>query len=220
MRGFSISCLVVAVLSAQSLLHADIVSSGSPAFSFSTISGRIEECKPSTVACCIWLLDIPRPLCRIGALGQTASRPTGLGWPGCCARMAFGAESVSGRGGGIQPMPDGGVRMLPTGPGSDALAMMGFLGMGAFSVLRSARHCHFGHLPDWCHHAGPVQIGHTAVCDFAGPSVGWVTWFSLAESTAGLTSHHTDRLWDLPSWRSSRHLPLLTVPRGPPSRDR
>ncbi len=73
------------------------------------------------------------------------------------------------------PLPPGGidlassphaeVRELPALPGSAQLFLSAMLSMGGWQLVRSARHLHWGGLPEWYHTGGPLQIGHAVPFD-------------------------------------------------------
>lgn len=204
MRSISATTVLMAVLSAQNVLCADIVL-------YPLRTTPLNHPASFVPNQCTWL---PSHLVTLSGTGVPSFADPAAGGsvaPGHQTPSPWMAAADLESRSGLH------VQELPAGPESDTLALMGFLGMGAFSVLRSARQWHFGHLPDWCHHAGPVQIGHAAVFDSAGPSVEVAVWSNLVNSTWIRKDSQCGRLWDLPSRRESRHLPFLSAPRGPPS---
>ncbi len=76
-------------------------------------------------------------------------------------------------------------RTLPDSPGSASLALSGLLTLGAYGVLRSARHMHLAAPPQWYHDGGPLQIGHAVAYEF-GPQVLPVCWYQLTASAIDL----------------------------------
>lgn len=58
------------------------------------------------------------------------------------------------------------VRELPPAPDSHTLVLSAFVSMGAWRLLRTARHWQIAALPDWYHAEGPAQIGHAVAYDF------------------------------------------------------
>lgn len=57
------------------------------------------------------------------------------------------------------------VRDLPAAPGSAQLFLSAMLSVGAWHLVRSAKHFHLADIPDWYHPGGPSQIGHVVPFD-------------------------------------------------------
>ncbi len=109
---------------------------------------------------------------------------------------------------------------LPPPPGSATLVLSVLLPMGAWQLVRTARHWQFGTLPEWYHNACPDQIGHAVpapfdlslslqpVCALFAPP---------ARPDADTANTRFDPHRDIASrLRSQLTLPAA-APRGPPS---
>ena len=57
------------------------------------------------------------------------------------------------------------MREMPPLPGSVRLVLSGFLTLGAWHLVRSARHPHWQTVPEWYHTAAPAQIGDAVAFD-------------------------------------------------------
>ncbi len=57
------------------------------------------------------------------------------------------------------------VRDLPAVPGSAQLFLSAMLSVGAWHLVRSAKHLHLADLPEWYHPGGPAQVGHVVPFD-------------------------------------------------------
>jgi len=108
------------------------------------------------------------------------------------------------------------VRQLPPLPGSAALFLSGMLSMGAWHLVRSARHLHWPALPEWYHTGGPLQIGHAVLFDLdfhASP----LCCFESADDGGG-----GDRVFlcrarrELRPHCDSQFFLTIAAPRGPP----
>lgn len=103
---------------------------------------------------------------------------------------------------------------LPPGPSSITLFFMAFGSLGVWHVGRSARNgnLHFGHMPDWYHTGGPLQVGHAAAID---PQFQPQVLSPLEAPINGPTLVY--QLWrDVPLHCEPQFCPTLTAPRGPP----
>ncbi len=56
------------------------------------------------------------------------------------------------------------VRELPAAPGSASLFLSAVLSVGAWNLVRSAKHIHFN-IPEWYHTGAPDRIGSTVAFD-------------------------------------------------------
>ena len=126
-------------------------------------------------------------------------------WPSAGSLAAFDA----GYDGGNAPT----IRDLPAVPGSAQLFLSAMLSVGAWHMVRSAKHFHLADIPEWYHPGGPAQVGHAVpfdldfsallVCRFDEPTDVRLLSYSVAPDE---------------SVRGASQCTLLTsAPRGPPA---
>lgn len=78
-------------------------------------------------------------------------------WPSAASVNGFD----TGYDGGNAPT----VRDLPAVPGSAQLFLSAMLSVGAWHMVRSAKHFHLADIPEWYHPGGPAQVGHVVPFD-------------------------------------------------------
>ncbi len=110
------------------------------------------------------------------------------------------------------------VRELPPLPGSAALFISAVLSMGGWHLVRSARHLHWGALPDWYHTGGPLQIGHAVPLDLDFHAVP-PCWFESADQGGGGDRALLYRVprGDGPRCYAQGLFLTIAAPRGPPA---
>ena len=124
-----------------------------------------------------------------------------------------GAGSVTGFDTGYDGENAAKVRDLPAVPGSAQLFLSAMLSVGAWHMVRSAKHFHLADIPEWYHPGGPAQVGHAVpfdldfsallVCRFDEPTDVRLLSYSVAPDE---------------SVRGASQCTLLTsAPRGPPA---
>lgn len=138
-------------------------------------------------------IDVDSPLVSLGAWG----RDTG----------------VSHTTVGFDRKPKHAVVELPPAPSSLSLFLSAMISAGAWHLSRSARHMHFGAVPEWYHTGCPDKIGHAVPFDF-GFSAPPLCCF---EQPAGeLTCLYRVRREQAPV-RDAQCILTLAAPRGPPT---
>ena len=127
-----------------------------------------------------------------------------------------GLETPASRGlpAGAEGSVDNELHELPGLPGSAGLFLSAALSIGAWHVLRSARHVHLSHAPDWYHSGGPAQVGHAVpfdldfgnllLCSFGGDVGAREPALRRFLSTSVALPHRQCAL-------------ILAAPRGPPA---
>lgn len=104
------------------------------------------------------------------------------------------------------------VRQLPSGPGSAGLFLSAALTLGAWQVVRSVRHAHLGHLPEWYQSNTPEQIGHAVVFDLQYAPIAPCP----PSQPNGEPRDINDKCHDIRSRVLSQFFPIIESPRGPP----
>ncbi|MEE9295179.1 MAG: hypothetical protein V3W34_09510 [Phycisphaerae bacterium] len=109
--------------------------------------------------------------------------------------------------------PAGEIKEFPPSPGSAELLLSAVFSVGVWHLLRSTRHVHLGHLPEWVHPEGPAQVGHAVTYDFDPYSVP-LCRFERPASEQPVSY----RPWRDPRRRCDAQVsPTVAVPRGPPA---
>ncbi|UCG17292.1 MAG: hypothetical protein JSV19_04520 [Phycisphaerales bacterium] len=109
------------------------------------------------------------------------------------------------------------VREMPPLPGSVRLVLSGFLTLGAWHLVRSARHPHWQTVPEWYHTAAPAQIGH-AVCFDVALSTMPLCCFESAARGGGDERPFLYRVRrEVESRHRLRSFLAVESPRGPPA---
>lgn len=102
---------------------------------------------------------------------------------------------------------------LPEEPASLSLVLVGLGSLGAWHIGRAAKNAHLGHVPDWFHADGPLQIGHTFA---ANPDCTAVLEIcSFAPPVGDHTLLHRLRC-DAPPIHQPQCILVTESPRGPP----
>lgn len=104
------------------------------------------------------------------------------------------------------------IQELPPAPGSAALFLSALASIGAYHIVRQARHLQLGAIPEWYHAEGPDQVGHSHVFDFLQPGL-------LPCSYDGDNIAPIARQWALPTIfikPASADPPRYRAPRAPP----
>ena len=102
---------------------------------------------------------------------------------------------------------------MPATPGSAALFLSAMASLGAYQLVRSARHLNLTDVPAWYHTGGPVQVGHAVPLDltFATPLL-----CRFEEPVGEPASRH--RITIAPGvLRAQRIHPTTGAPRAPPA---
>jgi len=106
--------------------------------------------------------------------------------------------------------------ILTDGQSSLSLCLSALVGLGLCSSAHCLKKLHLGHIPEWYHHGGPSQIGHSfavnpdSVCP--APACCFVQPAHTPEDPMPIS-----RLRDIVSlWRQSQYTPDLIASRGPP----
>jgi hypothetical protein len=109
------------------------------------------------------------------------------------------------------------LRELPSLPSSATLFLSAMLSISGWHVLRSARHWHFGAVPEWYHTGGPLQVGHAVPLDLEFNALP-LCCLELVDSDVGGQRPFLHRLWREFRARCDAQRLSLTVaaPRGPP----
>lgn len=216
-RGVSTSVILSAVLSVTAVVRADLASS----LSVVSSSVSIAAFAPQTVLTSAAHPPHPDdsvvlPWGPVSPVAPAAAfEPVRLG---CWTTAApTGARSLLVRENRAR-MPDERIEPLPPGPGSDALALTGLLGVGAVSVLWSARNWSPGGLPAWCQRneaccddwAGMPHVSRSSVGPLAA-SVGLSVSCHRLHSRMLLVRHRGGCAWEC-QWQYPSQ-----PPRGPPA---
>lgn len=101
---------------------------------------------------------------------------------------------------------------LPPAPSSLSLFMSAMITLGSWQLVRSAKDLSLGHLPEWYHSGGPVQVGHATPFDLDYNSLVLVTF----DEPIVLTTLCLDARRELRSRCTDQHFLILADPRGPP----
>ena len=127
----------------------------------------------------------------------------------------YGAEPlVSMPTGSVDASAHGEIRNLPALPGSASLFLSAMLSIGGWHVLRSARHIHFGALPEWYQTAGPAQVGHAVPCDL---DFGALPVRCLEQPAGERPYLYRVRRELRPRCDAQELFLIIAAPRGPPS---
>jgi len=107
-------------------------------------------------------------------------------------------------------------QILTDGQSSLSLCVSALIGLGLCSSAHCLKKLHFGSIPEWYHHGGPSQIGHSlavnpdSICPV--PVYCFVQPDNAAEYPMPIS-----RLRDIVSlWRKSQYTPDVLAARGPP----
>jgi hypothetical protein len=155
------------------------------------------------------------PATVTGSASESALRPGLLDWYHGQGQVPLGGLSVPATETADETTAPV-VRELPPLPGSAGLFLSAVLSVGAWQLVRSARHWHLGALPQWYHTACPDRIGHAVPFDF---DMNVMPLCSFARVTGGddqRPAGFETRCDFRPSWQSQYFLPV-TAPRAPPS---
>ena len=110
--------------------------------------------------------------------------------------------------------PEAKPTVLPADMSSVTMFLMGISSLGAWQFVRSAKNTkfHLGHMPEWYHTGGPIQVGGVAAFDFDY----YTPTFCTLDEPAGKQqfSHHSGR--NLPARLKGQFLLTVEAPRGPP----
>ena len=144
----------------------------------------------------------------------------------CCRQTAV--DLGSGVGSALDPpspwVEDSGfnagepvMREMPPLPGSVRLVLSGFLTLGAWQLVRSARHPHWQIVPEWYHTAAPAQIGHAVLFDIDFATMP-LCCFEAVTSGGGDERPFLYRVRrEVESRRCLRSFLAVEAPRGPPA---
>lgn len=102
---------------------------------------------------------------------------------------------------------------LPEEPASLSLVLAGLGSLGAWQLGRAARNAHFGHVPDWFHAGGPMQVGHTFI---ANPDCSAVLEICSFDHPAGEHRLLHRLRCDPPPILQPQCILVSESPRGPP----
>ncbi|MCX5673861.1 MAG: hypothetical protein NTX87_02535 [Planctomycetota bacterium] len=102
---------------------------------------------------------------------------------------------------------------LPEEPASLSLVLAGLGSLGAWQLGRAARTAHFGHVPDWFHAGGPMQVGHTFI---ANPDCTAVLEICSFDHPAGEHRLLHRLRCDPPPIHQPQCILVTESPRGPP----
>jgi hypothetical protein len=103
-----------------------------------------------------------------------------------------------------------------SGPSSLNLCLSALIGLGLCSSAHYVKRLHFGSIPQWYHHGGPFQIGHSLAVNPAFvcpvPACCFVQPAHTAENI--IPQHRSGTIVSL--WRESQFTPDVIAARGPP----
>ncbi len=103
------------------------------------------------------------------------------------------------------------VRQLPAAPGSASLFLSAVLSIGAWNLVRSAKHLHFN-IPEWYHTGAPDKIGSTVAFDLVFNELLPCTFEDVIPERPLLRQPRRDYQWRL----KPRICVVDADPRGPP----
>ena len=106
-------------------------------------------------------------------------------------------------------------RELPPAPGSAALFLSALVSVGAWQLVRSARHISFSAVPEWYHTGGPAQVGHAVAIDLDFGAMPLCSFAPPAPPPPD--SFHARREFRVRF--APQHTLAVKSPRGPPVRD-
>ena len=107
--------------------------------------------------------------------------------------------------------------ILTDGQSSLSLCLSALIGLGLCSSAHCLKKLHLGHIPEWYHHGGPWQIGHSlavnpdSVCPM--PAYCFVQPTHVAEDLTA--QYRSGTIISL--WRKSQFTPNVLSSRGPPA---
>jgi hypothetical protein len=122
---------------------------------------------------------------------------------------------------GVQSDPDASAETQPAmvftnDQGSFGLCLYALLGLGLCRSVPLVKKLSLGYIPDWYHHGGPAQIGHSHVI---GPDLGWSAVLCLVQPDCTRRDLLPRYYWG--AIASLLRKPLFTctvlASRGPPS---
>ena len=107
-------------------------------------------------------------------------------------------------------------QILTDGQSSLSLCLSALIGLGLCSSAHCLKKLHFGFIPEWYHHGGPIQIGHSiavnpdSVCPV--PVCCFIQPVHTAEDI--MPQYRSGTVVSL--WRKSQFTPDVLASRGPP----
>ena len=104
------------------------------------------------------------------------------------------------------------IRDLPAVPGSAQLFLSAMLSVGAWHLVRSAKHFHLANIPEWYHPGGPTQVGHVVPFDLDFSALP-VCCFEQPADVRPFRFHFAP---DKSARGGPQHCLLTAAPRGPP----
>ena len=104
--------------------------------------------------------------------------------------------------------------VLPADMSSITMFLTGLSSLGAWQFVRSARNTkfHLGHMPEWYHTGGPIQVGHVTAID---PGLTVAAMVSICDLPTGQSLQLLLRRATALRLRS-QSAPALATPRAPP----
>ncbi len=107
-------------------------------------------------------------------------------------------------------------QILADGQSSLSLCLSALIGLGVCSSAHCFKKLHFGFIPEWYHHGGPIQIGHSIAVDPNSFCPTPVCCFIQPVHTAEdiMTQYRSGTVVSL--WRKSQFTPDVIASRGPP----
>jgi len=111
--------------------------------------------------------------------------------------------------------PEAKPTVLPADMSSITMFLTGLGSLGAWQFVRSARNTkfHLGHMPDWYHTGGPMQVGGVSAID---PNLVAPAMVSIGDLLAEQSTQLFLRGAAPPRLRSQCSTPALAAPRAPP----
>ena len=108
------------------------------------------------------------------------------------------------------------VSVLGDDQGSFGLCLYALLGLGLCRSAPLMRKLSFGSIPDWYHHGGPFQVGHSHAI---GPDLCWAAVVCFVQPDCTRHDFLPQYYWGTiaPLWRKSLFSPNTLPSRGPPS---
>jgi len=107
-------------------------------------------------------------------------------------------------------------RILTDQQSSRNLCLCALLGFGLCSSAHCLKKLHFGFIPEWYHHGGPYQIGHSlAVNPDSLRPISLCCFIQTTFAGEDCEPHyHSGTIMSL--WRTSQYTPDVLASRGPP----
>ena len=105
---------------------------------------------------------------------------------------------------------------LTSGQSSLSLCLSALIGLGLCSSAHCVRKLHFGSIPEWYHHGGPAQIGHSFVVNPDSVCPVPACCFAQPVHTAEDITPQYRSGTVVSLWRKSQFTPETIAARGPP----